>query len=207
VSGEERYIVLLLEVLPLPLLPDGSLPASLEGEELVALEFAYTSITEEGTDLRLESQTSAHLVRIQGRQDLAEVIQNTELIAVIANQQAADAMRKAADALAGGAAAAAALQHLTGAKRFLVQCAARLRVLRLQDQARHSKAATPRTQGQECAKRTGLRLSARKEHTLLHRPNPFTDQTHNPSGYSRADSRNQSGYSWMAKPLSQGTCS
>jgi hypothetical protein len=34
VSGEERYVVLMLEVLPLPLLPDGSLPASLEGEEL-----------------------------------------------------------------------------------------------------------------------------------------------------------------------------
>jgi hypothetical protein len=47
VSGEERYVVLMLEVLPLPLLPDGSLPASLEGEELIGLEFAYTSITEE----------------------------------------------------------------------------------------------------------------------------------------------------------------
>ena len=33
VSGEERYLVLMLEVLPLPLLPDGSLPASLGGEE------------------------------------------------------------------------------------------------------------------------------------------------------------------------------
>ncbi|MFY9986812.1 MAG: hypothetical protein WAK31_18780, partial [Chthoniobacterales bacterium] len=52
VSGEERYVVLMLEVLPLPLLPDGSLPASLEGEELIALEFAYTSIMEEGVDLR-----------------------------------------------------------------------------------------------------------------------------------------------------------
>jgi len=29
VSGEERYVVLMLEVLPLPLLPDGSLPDSL----------------------------------------------------------------------------------------------------------------------------------------------------------------------------------
>src|ERR1700747_2630001 len=64
VSGEERYVVLMLEVLPLPLLQDGSLTASLEGEELVALEFAYTSITEEGTGLRLESRTSSHLVRI-----------------------------------------------------------------------------------------------------------------------------------------------
>jgi Ca-activated chloride channel family protein len=98
VSGEERHVVLMLQVLPLPLLPDGSLPASLEGEESIGLEFAYTSITEEGTDLRLESRTSAHLVRIQGTQNPAEVVQNVELIAVIANQQAADAMRKAADA-------------------------------------------------------------------------------------------------------------
>ena len=43
----------------------------------------------------------------------------------------------------------------------------RLRVLGLQDQARHSRIATPRTPGQECAKRTGLCLSARKEHTVL----------------------------------------
>jgi hypothetical protein len=117
VSGEERYIVLLLEVLPLPLLPDGGMPASLEGEELVGLEFAYTSITEEGTDLRLESRTSAHLVRIQGTQNPDEVVQNAELIAVIANQQAADAMRKAADALAGGADADAAVPTPRARKR------------------------------------------------------------------------------------------
>src|SRR5260370_19115710 len=113
VSGEERYVVLSLEVLPLPLLPDGSLPASLEGEELVPLEFAYTSITEEEANLRLESRTSSHLVRIQGTQNPAEVIQNVELIAVIANQQAADAMRKAADALPTGAHPPAPLTHLT----------------------------------------------------------------------------------------------
>ena len=124
VSGEERYVVLMLEVLPLPLLPDGSLPASLEGEELVALEFAYTSITEEGTDLRLESRTSSHLVRIQGTQNEADVVQNVELIAVIANQQAADAVRKAAEALAGGADAETALQHLSKAKVVLEACPA-----------------------------------------------------------------------------------
>lgn len=119
VSGEERYVVLMLEVLPLPLLPDGSLPASLEGEELVALEFAYTSIREEGTDLRLESRTSSHLVRIQGTQNEADVVQNVELIAVIANQQAADAVRTAAEALAGGADAETALRHLSEARVVL----------------------------------------------------------------------------------------
>src|SRR5258707_6118624 len=124
VSGEERYVVLMLEVLPLPLLPDGSLPASLEGEELVALEFAYTSIREEGTDLRLESRTSSHLVRIQGTQNPADVVHNVELIAVIANQQAADAVRKAAEALAGGADAETTLEHLSKAKVVLKACPA-----------------------------------------------------------------------------------
>jgi hypothetical protein len=91
---------------------------------LVGLEFAYTSITEEGADLRLESRTSSHLVRIQGTQNPADVVQNVELIAVIANQQAADAVRKAAEALAGGADAEAALEHFTSAKQFFVECAA-----------------------------------------------------------------------------------
>jgi Ca-activated chloride channel family protein len=124
VSGEERYVVLMLEVLPLPLLPDGSLPASLEGEELVAIEFAYTSIREEGADLRLESRTSSHLVRIQGTQNEAEVVQNVELIAVIANQQAADAVRQTAEALAGGADAATALEPLSKARVVLEACPA-----------------------------------------------------------------------------------
>jgi Ca-activated chloride channel homolog len=124
VSGEERYVVLMLEVLPLPLLPDGSLPASLEGEELVALEFAYTSITEERADLRLESRTSSHLLRIQGTQNPADVVQNAELIAVIANQQAADAMRKAAEELANGGDADAAVQHFASAKQLFLGCAA-----------------------------------------------------------------------------------
>jgi hypothetical protein len=43
---------------------------------------------------------------------------------VIANQQAADAVRKAADELASGGDAQAALQHLASAKQFFVQCAA-----------------------------------------------------------------------------------
>jgi Ca-activated chloride channel family protein len=124
VSGEERYVVLMLEVLPLPLLPDGSLPASLEGEELVGLEFAYTSIAEEGANLRLESRTSSHLVRIQGTQNPADVVHNVELIAVIANQQAADAVRQAAEALAGGADPQTALEHLSKAKFAFDACSA-----------------------------------------------------------------------------------
>src|SRR5215472_11742011 len=44
VSEESRAFVLLTEVLPLPLLPDGELPASLEGEELLGLEFVWSAI-------------------------------------------------------------------------------------------------------------------------------------------------------------------
>jgi hypothetical protein len=40
-----------------------------------------------------------------------------------------------------------------------------------------------------------------KSITFLHGPNPFTDQTHSPSRYSRANCRNQSGCSWMGKLL------
>jgi hypothetical protein len=41
---------------------------------------------------------------------------------VIANQQAADAVRKAADALANGGDNEAALQHFTSAKRSFAEC-------------------------------------------------------------------------------------
>jgi hypothetical protein len=51
-------------------------------------------------------------------------VQNVELIAVIANQQAADAVRKAAEALANGGDNEATLEHFTSAKQFLVECAA-----------------------------------------------------------------------------------
>ncbi len=46
VSEESRDFVLLTEVLPLPLLPGGKLPASLEGEELLGLEFVWTEIAD-----------------------------------------------------------------------------------------------------------------------------------------------------------------
>jgi len=92
VSEERRDFVLLTEVLPLPLLPDGKLPASLEGEELLALEFLWTAIA----DAEIKSCTSKHLVRIQGTQNPQEVVVNQEVIAVIANQIAGKAAREAA---------------------------------------------------------------------------------------------------------------
>jgi Ca-activated chloride channel family protein len=93
VSEEDRYLVLLTEVLPLPLLPDGTLPASLEGEELLGLEFVWTEIG----DTEIKGCTSAHLLRIRGTQDAADEVLNQEVIAVIANQIAGKAMREAAE--------------------------------------------------------------------------------------------------------------
>src|SRR5215469_2190175 len=93
VSEEDRYLLLLTEVLPLPLLPDGSLPASLEGEELLGLEFVWTEIG----STEIKGCTSTHLVRIRGTQTDDDVVLNQEVIAVIANQIAAKATREAAD--------------------------------------------------------------------------------------------------------------
>jgi hypothetical protein len=91
VSGERRDFVLLTKVLPLPLLPGGELPASLEGEGLLGLELLWTEIG----DTEIQSCTSKHLVRIQGTQNPQDVVLNREVIAVIANQIAGKAAREA----------------------------------------------------------------------------------------------------------------
>jgi Ca-activated chloride channel homolog len=92
VSEERRDFVLLTEVLPLPLLPSGELPASLEGEELLGLEFIWTEVG----DTEIKRCKSRHLVRIQGTQNPQDVILNHEVIAVIADQIAGKAAREAA---------------------------------------------------------------------------------------------------------------
>jgi hypothetical protein len=104
VSEEERYLVLLTDVLPLPLLPDGTLPASLEGEELIGLEFLWTQLEpgDAGDDLTLVRKSVSQVVRIQATQDAADVVKNNELVAVIANQRAGKAVREATDHLAKG---------------------------------------------------------------------------------------------------------
>lgn len=98
VSEESREFVLRIEVLPLPLLPGGKLPASLEGEELLGLEFIWTEIEE----TKIKSCQSTHLVRIQGTQNTKEVILNQEVIAVLANQIAGKATREASEKIREG---------------------------------------------------------------------------------------------------------
>jgi hypothetical protein len=79
-------------VLPLPLLANGELPASLEGEELLGLEFIWTEVG----DAAIKSCAGKHLVRIQGTQNPQNVVLNQEVIAVIANHIAGKAAREAA---------------------------------------------------------------------------------------------------------------
>jgi Ca-activated chloride channel family protein len=98
VSEESREFVLRIDVLPLPLLPGGELPASLEGEELLGLEFIWTEIEE----TKIKSCQSRHLVRIQGTQNSEDVVLNQEVIAVVANQIAGQATREAAEKIREG---------------------------------------------------------------------------------------------------------
>ena len=97
-SEERRDFVILVEVLPLPLLPNGELPASLEREELLGLEFLWTAIG----DTEIKSCTSSHLVRIQGTQNPQEPVLNEEVIATIANQIAGEAGTRGCDQRASG---------------------------------------------------------------------------------------------------------
>ena len=83
---------------------------------------------------------------------------------------------------------------------------ARVRVFRLQDKARNPSVVAARTQGQKRAKRAGVCLSAREEHTILHGSNPRTNQTHSSPEHGWIDCGNQSDSSWMGKLLLQGTC-
>jgi len=99
----------LTEVLPLPLLPGEVLPASLEGEELLGLEFVWTEIC----DAEIKSCQSTHLVRIQGTQNPEEVVLNQEVIAVVANQIAGKAAREAAEKVRKGDFDAAACSILS----------------------------------------------------------------------------------------------
>jgi hypothetical protein len=104
------------------LLPDGELPASLEGEELLGIEFLWTAIG----DTEIKSCTSKHLVRIQGTQNPQDVVLNQEVIAVITNQIAGKAAREAAgkareghfDQAAHSLRVAAAAVRCSGAAEF-----------------------------------------------------------------------------------------
>jgi len=87
VSDEERVLVLLLEVLPLPLI-NGEPAASLEGEGLLEMHVLWDEIGEK----EITSCRHEQLIRIQGTQDAKDVKLNEEVVAWIAVQRAGKAL-------------------------------------------------------------------------------------------------------------------
>lgn len=92
VSEEERMLVFGLEVLPLPLLPDGRLVTNLEGELLLSLEAVFDEIGPDG----ISSHTWSQTVKVVSVQEPGQVRTNTEVIPWVAAQRAGKAV---ADAL------------------------------------------------------------------------------------------------------------
>lgn len=90
VSEEERALVLILEVLPLPLL--GGIPvASLEGEKLLKIEVLWDEMGEQA----ITSCRSEQLIRIQQSQNPEDVQQNEEVVSWVAVQSYGKALEEA----------------------------------------------------------------------------------------------------------------
>src|SRR5208283_1368364 len=90
VSQEDRILVLLMEVLPLPLL-NGQPVASLEGEKLLELEILWDEIGEK----EIKSCRHEQLIRVLGTQDAQDVKLNEETVAWVAVQRAGKAVDEA----------------------------------------------------------------------------------------------------------------
>lgn len=91
VACEERTLVMLLEVLPLPLMPNGDPVASLEGVSLIELEVVCDLLSVEG----VSSMTWRQTVKVLPVQDAAEVKRNREVIPWVAAQRAGKAIADA----------------------------------------------------------------------------------------------------------------
>jgi len=97
-SEESATAVFLLDVLPLPLLADGTPAASLDGEELLELEILWDDLTGEEIKSCVHQQT----IRILGTQDPADVRLNEDVIPGIATQRAGKAVEDAVKAVEDG---------------------------------------------------------------------------------------------------------
>ncbi len=91
VSQEEKILVLQLNVLALPLLPDNTPVASLEGETLLKLEVLYDEFGEKG----IASIQQEQVVRILAAQKAEEVKVNEAVIPWVALQKAGKALEQA----------------------------------------------------------------------------------------------------------------
>ena len=91
VSEESVTVIFQLEVLPLPLLPDGSPAASLEGEALMELEILWDDLT--GGEIK--SCVHRQTVRILATQNPEDVKINVDVIPGVAVQRTGKAMEEA----------------------------------------------------------------------------------------------------------------
>jgi Ca-activated chloride channel homolog len=96
ISEEERILVLLAEVLPIPLVEN--VPAvSLEGEKLLELEILWDEIGE----AEIKSCTHSQVVRISATQSADEIRLNEDTVGWIAVQRAGKALEDATQAVDG----------------------------------------------------------------------------------------------------------
>ena len=103
VSDERRTLILGLQTLAIPPLPDGQPAASLEGEDLLGLEVAFDEITPEG----IASKTWSQTLRVVTTQEPGSIRTNDEVVAPAALQRAARAVDEALKLSQGGQTAAA----------------------------------------------------------------------------------------------------
>jgi Ca-activated chloride channel homolog len=94
ISEEDRVLVLLAQVLPLPLL-NGRPVASLEGEKLLELEILWDEIGGQ----EIKSCRHEQVIRILAAQDPGEIKLNEETVAWIAVQRAGKALDEATKAV------------------------------------------------------------------------------------------------------------
>ena len=93
-SDESATLAFQLDVLPLPLLADGTPAATLEGERLLELEILWDDLTSPS----LASRTHTQTIRILPTQDSADIRLNEDVIPAVATQCAGLAVDKATQA-------------------------------------------------------------------------------------------------------------
>ncbi len=98
VSEESATVVFQLEVLPLPVLPDGQPAASLDGEELVQLEILWDDLSGPEVKSCVHRQT----IRILATQNPDDVKVNVDVIPGVATQRTGMALEEARNAAEAG---------------------------------------------------------------------------------------------------------
>jgi Ca-activated chloride channel family protein len=90
-SDESATVVFHLDVLPLPIFPDGSPATNLDGEELLGLEILWDDLTGQEIKSCIHQQT----IRVLGTQNPTDIKLNEDVIPSIATQCAGQAVASA----------------------------------------------------------------------------------------------------------------